>query len=200
MSDSSNLNLSDALFSKTQQRVLGLLFGKPDQSFFTNEIIRWAGLGKGTVMRELERLQAAGILLLSRKGNQAHYQANKACPIFEELFAIARKTFGISDSIKTALQPVSSSILFAFIYGSIAKNEATASSDVDLMIVGQNLHYSEIMELLSPAEESIRRSINPTLYTPEDFHTKLQAANHFLVRVMEQTKIQVIGEVPESHK
>lgn len=200
MSDIQVISLGDALFSKTQQRVLGLLFGKPDQSFFVNEIIRWAGLGKGTVIRELEKLQAAGILLMSRKGNQTHYQANKACPIFEELVAITRKTFGIGDSIKAALQPLLQQIVFAFVYGSIAKNEAIASSDVDLMIVGNDLNYAEVMELLSPVEENLGRSVNPALYTPEDFHTKLQAANHFLVRVMEQTKIQVMGEIPEFQK
>ena len=200
MPDSQSLSLGDALFSKTQQRVLKLLFDRPDQSFFANEIIRWAKLGKGTVIRELERLQVAGIVVLSRKGNQTHYQANKACPIFEELFAITRKTFGIGDSIKTALQPVSQQIVFAFVYGSIAKNEASASSDVDLMIVGHDLNYADVMELLSPVEENLGRSVNPTLYTPEEFHTKLQAANHFLVRVMEQTKIQVMGEISELQK
>lgn len=197
MSTIQPVNLSDALFSKTQQRVLGLLFGKPDQSFFANEIVRWAGLGKGTVMRELERLEVSGVVLLSRRGNQNHYQANKKCPIFEELVSITRKTFGVGDEIKMALQPIAHQIECAFIYGSIAKNEANASSDVDLMIVGKELNYGEVMELLAPVEGSLSRSINPTLYTPEDFATKLRDANHFLVRVMTQTKIAVIGEVPE---
>jgi predicted nucleotidyltransferase len=196
MSANQSLNLGDALFSKTQQRVLGLLFGKPDQSFYANEIVRWAGLGKGTVMRELGRMEMSGIVSLSRQGNQTHYQANKNCPVFDELLSITYKTFGIGDAIKIALQPLFNQIEFAFVYGSIAKNEATASSDVDLMIVGKELNYGEVMELLAPVEESLARSINPTLYTLEDFHTKLRAANHFLVRVIEQTKINVIGELP----
>ena len=97
MNDAKILSLSDALFSKTQQKVLGLLFTKPDQSFFANEIVRWAGLGKGTVMRELEKLHAAGLISRTQIGNQSHYQANPNCPIYIEMAAIVRKTFGITD-------------------------------------------------------------------------------------------------------
>lgn len=189
-------SLGDALFSKTQQKVLGLLFGKPDQSYFTNEIIRWVGLGKGTVMRELERMLAAGLLLQTQKGNQNHYQANQQCPIFQDLVAIVRKTFGIGDAIKTVLAPLESQITQAFIYGSIAKGEATSASDIDLMLVGDDLSYGQIMELLAPVEESLGRTINPTLYSPQDFEAKLMAGNHFLLRVLEQPKISLWGESP----
>ena len=72
----SAIPLSDALFSATQQKVLGLLYGKPDQSSYANEIARWAQVGKGSLMRELERLYNAGILTMHRQGNQTHYQAN----------------------------------------------------------------------------------------------------------------------------
>lgn len=185
--------LADALFSKTQQKVIGLLFGKPNQSYFANEIVRSAGLGKGTVMRELERLHAAGLITFVRQGNQNHYQANSQCPIFQELTAIARKTFGIADLIKDALQPIAAKLQTAFIYGSIAKGEATSESDIDLMLVGSDISYAEVMELLSPTEESLGRTINPTLYTPQDFQTKLSDGNHFLVRVMEQPRIQLMG-------
>lgn len=189
-------SLGDALFSKTQQKVLGLLFGKPDQSYFTNEIIRWVGLGKGTVMRELERMLAAGLLLQTQKGNQNHYQANQQCPIFQDLVAIVRKTFGIGDAIKTVLAPLEPQITQAFIYGSIAKGEATSASDIDLMLVGNDLSYGQIMELLAPVEESLGRTINPTLYSPQDFEAKLTAGNHFLLRVLEQPKISLWGESP----
>lgn len=188
------LNLGDALFSKTQQKVLGLLFTKPDQSFFTNEIVRWAGLGKGTVMRELEKLHAAGLISRVQIGNQSHYQADPGCPIYADIAAIVRKTFGIGDTLKVALTPLASQITQGFIYGSIAKGEATASSDVDLMLVGDELSYSEVMDLLAPAEEMLGRTINPTLYTAQDFAAKLEAGNHFLQRVMEQARIPLWGE------
>ena len=188
-------SLGDALFSKTQQKVLGLLFGKPDQSYFTNEIIRWVGLGKGTVMRELERMLSAGLIVQTQRGNQNHYQANRQCPIYADLVAITGKTFGIGDAIKTLLAPLEPQITQAFIFGSIAKGEATAASDIDLMLVGDDLSYGHIMELLAPAEENLGRTINPTLYTPQDFNAKLTAGNQFLQRVLAQAKIVLWGEL-----
>lgn len=185
------ISLGDALFSKTQQKVIGLLFGKPNQSYFANEIVRSAGLGKGTVMRELERLHSSGLVTLVRQGNQNHYQANSQSPIFQELTAIARKTFGIADLVKDALQPINSKLQTAFIYGSIAKGEATSESDIDLMLVGIDISYAEVMDLLSATEENLGRTINPTIYTPQDFQTKLSSGNNFLVKVMEQPRIQL---------
>ena len=78
-------SIGDALFTKTQQKVLGLLFGKPDKSFYTNEIMRWVSMGRGTVSRELDRLVSAGILTSTRAGNQNHYQANMSNPVYHEL-------------------------------------------------------------------------------------------------------------------
>jgi predicted nucleotidyltransferase len=200
MNDAKILSLSDALFSKTQQKVLGLLFTKPDQSFFANEIVRWAGLGKGTVMRELEKLHAVGLINRTPIGNQSHYQANPACPIYSDIAAIVRKTFGIGDCLKVALAPLHNQITRAFIYGSIAKGEANTGSDVDLMLIGDALSYSDVMELLAPAETLLGRSINPTLYTPQDFAAKLAAGNHFLHRVMEQARIPLWGEDPTENE
>ena len=190
------LSLAEALFTATQQKVLGLMFGKPDQSFYANEIARWAQVGKGSLMRELERLQSAGVLTLTRQGNQTHYQANPNCPIYAELLGITRKTFGIAEPIRQALQPFREQLTWAFIYGSIAKDQANASSDIDLMLIGAGLHYSEVMEQLMPMEEQLGRPLNPTLYTPEDWAAKLAAGNSFVVRVAQQDKINLMGENP----
>jgi len=191
-----HISLADALFTVTQQKVLGLLFGKPDQSFYANEIARWAQVGKGSLMRELERLQSAGVLTLTRQGNQTHYQANPHCPIYAELAGITRKTFGIAEPLRQALQPFAGQLAWAFIYGSIAKDQANASSDIDLMLVGTGLHYSEVMERLMPVEEQLGRPLNPTLYTPEDWTAKLAAGNSFVVRVAQQDKINLMGHDP----
>ncbi|MFL6608677.1 MAG: transcriptional regulator, partial [Pseudomonas sp.] len=136
------LSLGDALFTTTQQRVLGLLFSKPDQSFYTNEIARWAQIGKGSLMRELERLQRSGVLIMTRLGNQTHYQANPDCPIYAELLGIVQKTIGIAEPLRQALEPFSERLRWAFVYGSIAKGQANTSSDIDLMLIGEGLHYS----------------------------------------------------------
>ncbi|EJN21565.1 transcriptional regulator [Pseudomonas sp. WJP1] len=195
-----NLSLSEALFTTTQQKVLGLLFGKPDRSFYANEIARWAQVGKGSLMRELDRLQRAGVLTMSRQGNQTHYQANPDCPIYTELMGITRKTFGIAQPLRDALQPFADQLDWAFVYGSIAKDQANASSDIDLMLIGKGLHYSEVMERLLPLEEQLGRTINPTLYTPEDWAAKIKAENSFVVRVAQQDKINLMGESPMESK
>jgi predicted nucleotidyltransferase len=195
-----NLSLSEALFTTTQQKVLGLLFGKPDRSFYANEIARWAQVGKGSLMRELDRLQRAGVLTMTRQGNQTHYQANPDCPIYAELLGIARKTFGITEPLRQALQPFAEQITWAFVYGSIAKDQANASSDIDLMLIGEGLHYSEVMERLIPMEEQLGRVLNPTLYTPDDWAAKLAAENSFVVRVAQQDKINLMGANPLESK
>ena len=190
------LPLSDALFTATQQKVLGLLYGKPDQSFFANEIARWAQVGKGSLMRELDRLHHAGVLTQSRQGNQTHYQANAACPIYEELLGIVRKTFGIGEQLQIALAPLADQLVWAFVYGSIAKSSDHAGSDIDLMLIGENLAYSDVVERLLPVEENLGRSVNPTIYTPADWLAKKAAGNSFVLRVSEQDKINLIGNPP----
>lgn len=187
--------IGDALFTKTQQRVLGLLYGKPDKSFYTNEIVRWADMGRGTIRRELDRLVSAGLLAVSREGNQHHYQANPDCPVYTELLTIVRKTFGIADVIREALKPLDKQIQLAFVYGSIAKGTDANTSDIDLMLVGEGLSYGDIMELMASLEESLQRPINPTLYNPEDFKSKLANGSSFLVRVLEQPKLMIKGVI-----
>ncbi len=142
------ISLSDALFTKTQQRVLRLLYGKPEDTFYLNEIVRLADVGKGTIKRELERMLAAGLITLTRIGNQNHYQANSQCPIYGELLGIVRKTFGVADVLKSALAPLSDQIDYAFVYGSIAKGNAGAQSDVDLLVITDSLGYADLMVAL----------------------------------------------------
>lgn len=185
--------VGDALFTKTQRRLLALLYGKPDKSFYTNEIVRWAAVGRGAVARELGRLAAAGLLAVFREGNQVRYQANEASPVYRDLLGIVRKTFGVADVVGDALKPVAAQVVLAFIYGSVAKGEDRASSDVDLLLVSDSLAYTELMELLAEAGQLLARPINPTLYTREDLAARLGKKNSFLARVMRQPKIWIKG-------
>lgn len=185
--------IGDALFTKTQQRVLGLLYGNPSRSFYTNEIMRRAQMGRGTVRRELERLVAAGLLVVRQEGNQHHYQANPDNPVYDELLGIVRKTFGIADVIRSVLAPVDEQIDLAFIYGSIAKSEETATSDIDLMVITDSLAYADLMTLLIEAEQSLGRPINPSIYSQSQINDKLKKKSAFISRVMEQPKIWVKG-------
>lgn len=193
-------SISDALFTKTQQKVLGLLFGMPDKSFYTNEIMRWASMGRGTVGRELDKLVNAGLLTATREGNQNHYQANSENPIYTELVSIVKKTFGVADEIRDVVQLFDDNIELAFIYGSIARGTESKSSDIDLMLVGKGLHYGDIIEVLMPLEETLQRTINPTIYDTKDFATKLDKGNSFLTRVMEQPKIMIKGVINDFRK
>lgn len=184
---------ADALFSKTQQRVLAVLFGHSDRSFYANEIIALAASGSGAVQRELARLEAAALVTVLRVGNQKHYQANHAAPIFAELRSIVLKTSGMADVLRAALQPLWQSVELAFVYGSIAKGTQRAGSDVDLMVIGSLPSNAQLLEALMPAQAQLGRVVNPTLYTPEEFAQRVRDGRSFIVRVLEQPKVFVKG-------
>ena len=192
-SNKAKSGLGDALFSKTQQQVLGLLFGHPERSYYANEIVRLADIGIGTVHRELEKLSAAGLLIVKKVGNQKHYQANHESPIFEELRGIVLKTFGIGDVLRQVLVPFADQINLAFIYGSMAKGTDTAGSDIDVMIVSDELSYSDIFGSLTEYENRLGRVVNPTVYDRTEFQQKLAQDGAFLSRIVEQPKIMLIG-------
>ena len=185
--------LSDALFSSVQKRLLALIFGQPERSFYTNELLRLGGTGRGALQRELEKLTSSGLVTRHAIGNQKHYQANRAAPIFEELRSIVRKTFGTTEVLRAALADLREKIQLAFIYGSVAKGTDTANSDIDLMIVADDLAYGDLFERLSEAEATLGRKVNPTLYSPGDF-AKKRRDNHFLARVLSQPKLFLTGD------
>jgi predicted nucleotidyltransferase len=184
---------ADALFTKTQQRVLAILYGQPDRSFYANELIGLAQSGSGAVQRELARLEAARLVTVSRRGNQKHYQANQDAPIFAELHSIVRKTFGLADVIESALAPFWHLIDVAFIYGSLAKGTEHAGSDIDLMVVGALPSNAQLIEALMPAQLQLGRPISPTLYSVEEFVQRIRHRKSFIVRVLEQPKIFLKG-------
>lgn len=192
--------LGDALFTTTQQNLLGLLYSRPGKSFYTREILRLTGMGVATIKSGLDRMVAAGILSMTRIGNQHHYQANPECPIYEELLGIVKKTFGIADALRQALKPVDNQLQIAFVYGSIAKGTDVSDSDIDLMLVGFDLAYGDVIALLMPVELSLARSINPTIYTPEEFYSKLMEGSGFLGRVKDQPKLMIKGVIDDVGK
>lgn len=193
MGNGKRISISDVLFSGVQQRVLGLLFGQPDRSFYANEIERLGMTGRGALERELKRMTASGLVTMTVVGRQKHYQANRNSPIFQEIRAITLKTFGLSDVLRVALSKYADAIRIAFIYGSVAKGMDTATSDIDVMVVAEGLTYSHLFEALTKAEETLGRKVSPTLYSPEDFLRKLQGDNHFVARVLNQPKIVLLG-------
>src|SRR5688572_1680971 len=143
--------LADALFAKVQQRVLGVLFGYHHRSFYANEVIGLARSGTGAFQRELTRLEASALVTAARVAKQKHYQANAGSALFEELRALVLKTSGLADVLRAALTPVAPGIRAAFVYGSIAKGQDTASSDIDLMVVSDCLTYADLFGALEKA-------------------------------------------------
>lgn len=186
-------SLAAALFSGTQQRVLGLLFGQPERSFYATELISLAGVGSGAVQRELARLAQSGLVTVKPVGNQKHYQANPASPIYAELCGVVRKTVGLAEPLRSALALLAPQIKAAFVYGSIAKKEDTASSDIDLMLLSDTLTFADVILALQAATEELGREVNPNIYTPHDFAKRLKEGGSFVSRVMEQSKIWLIG-------
>ena len=149
-------------------------------------------IGVKNPFNELAKLGEAGLLVVSRQGNQNQYQANKASPIFNELKHIVQKTFGIADVVREALAPVLINFERAFIYGSAAKGEAHAASDVDVMLVGEGLSYADIMQRLESVETRLQRTVNPTLYSPAEFAKRVDESQSFILGVMEQPKINLL--------
>jgi predicted nucleotidyltransferase len=185
--------LAGALFSKTQQRVLGVLFGNPDRSFYSAEIIARARGGTGTVLRELARLEASGLITARHVGNQRHYQANRESPVFNELHSIIAKTVGVADPLRQALKRVAPKITVAFVYGSIARKKDTAHSDIDLMIISDRLTYGDVYPALESAGKAVGRQVNPTIYTPSEFKKRVKARNAFVTKVLGLPKLWIIG-------
>jgi predicted nucleotidyltransferase len=188
-------SIANALFSRTLQRVLAVLYGDPEQSFFATEIFRHAASGRGGVQRELERLTDSGLVVVTSIGNQRHYRANPAAPIFSELRSIILKTSGLADPLTDALAPLTKQIELALVYGSVARGEAHAESDVDLLVVASGLTLERLYSRLAAAEAAIGRRIQPVLLTPAEFRHRRSNRNSFLAKVLSGEMIQLIGSV-----
>ena len=194
-----NSSLAEALFTKTQQRVLGLLFGNPEQSYYTNEVVRFAETGIGTIQRELTRLEAAGLITSRKVGNQMHYQANRAAAIFEELHGIVIKTVGLADVLRNTLLPLQEQIECAFIFGSIAQGKERITSDVDVMVIG-NASFEDVVQAIYSSQETLHREVSPVVMSASEFSSKVLQGDRFVSRIVSEPKIFLIGESDELGK
>ena len=186
-------SVADALFPKGRQRVLAVLYGNVDRSFYANEIIRLAGTGTGAVQRELESLAGAGLVTVTRVGNQKHFQANARAAVYGALHDLVVKTSGVADVLRAALADVAMDVRAAFVYGSVAKNEDRSASDIDLMVISDRLAYADVFAALESATRRLGRTVNPTVYSREEFARRARGRNAFVSRVMTQPKIWIIG-------
>ena len=185
-------SIADALFTRTRQRLLALLFGQRSRSFFATELIRLTGSGSGAVQRELERLSSSGLVNVSLVGKRKHYQANPESPVFEELRSLVVKTVAVRQPVQEALEPLAARISLALIYGSVADGTDTVSSDIDLLIVADNLMLEDLYSALIPVEEDLGRRIHPTLYTSREFAGRKAADSGFVTRVLGREHLVLI--------
>lgn len=188
-------SLADALFSRTQQRVLSLVFGQPERAFALSELIALAGSGTGAVQREVQKLLDSKLIVVTTAGRHRRYQANHAAPIFEELRSIVEKTAGVPGRLRTALAALADRVQLALLYGSVAKQADTAMSDIDVLLVSDDLTLEEVFTALQDAERDLGRRVSPTLYTSDEFRRRRRSGHPFLTRVLDGPHIVLAGEL-----
>jgi len=184
---------AEALFTASQRRVLGLLFGQPHRSFFTKELIDLSGIGSGAVQRELSKLLDSGLVRQTVLGNQKHYRANSDAPIYEALVDIVQKTMGVAGMVRDTLLPLAEDIHFAILFGSVAKGSDRAQSDIDVLIVSDTLPLDRVFAALAPAEQALGRTVAPTVYSTAEFLKRRKQSNAFLTRVMAGPHVVLLG-------
>jgi predicted nucleotidyltransferase len=184
--------LSSILFTEYRSRVLGLLLLHPERSYYLREIARLTATVPGTLKREMDKLLEVDLLTVKKVGNQNHYQANRECPIYEDLTNVLRKTSGLSDVLIAALLPLSEKIQSAFIFGSVASGKVNAKSDIDLMLIGE-VTYAEVVLLLHPLQEQLGREINPKIYADKEWSKLVKDNGAFVHDVLRKQKLFIIG-------
>jgi predicted nucleotidyltransferase len=190
-------SIGASLFGATRQAVLRLFFSHPDERYYQRQAIRMIGLGSGAVQRDLEHLTSAGLLTRTVDGRQTYYQANRRSPIFSELRGLVRKTVGVTEVLRSGLETLGSQIRVAFVYGSVAKGTETSASDIDLMIIADDISLEMTVSALADSQAELGRELNPSVYSTEDFCRKLAQGHHFLNTVLNGPKLFIIGDQRE---
>ena len=186
------MDISNLFKSKVRKALFKLYFTNPDSEFYLRELERMLSIPVSMIRKELLRLEKEGIFAFHKKGNLAYYHVNKAYPLFSELKSIVFKTIGVQGLLTEALQKIKG-IEIAFIYGSYAKGNEKANSDIDLCIVG-TVDESILLRRINELEKLLRREINYTLYTEKEFTEKRRKKNSFILDLISNPKIMLIGE------
>ena len=184
--------LQEIFSSQARVAILGLFLLNPSDRFYMREVATRSGQPIRAVQRELGRLETVGLLSHTMDGNRKYYQVNKNCPIFPELKAIFLKTFALGDTLRQHLLRPEKDIIVAFIYGSYAKAQETATSDIDLFVVG-DVTASELSKALSPAKEGLGRELNAVAMPPQELKAKVKAQNHFVLSILSEPKLFLVG-------
>ena len=185
-------DLGTVFFGAYRRQVLGLLLLHPGESFHLREIARATNTQPGTLRRELAQLADAGVLSREKLGNLVRYKADSACPIYDELRGILKKTAGVADVLREGLASLGDKISVAFVYGSVASGAERRSSDIDVMVVG-SASFEEVVGALHSSQEQLRREINPSVYGLAEFKKKAKEKGSFVARVLKEPKLFIQG-------
>jgi predicted nucleotidyltransferase len=188
--------LMNLLFPSARQRVLAVLLLQPGEGFHRRELARLAGSHAGTLARELDKLVAAGLVQRQARGNQVVYRADARHPLYPELSALFRKTHGVAATLRESLAPVAEQVRAALLFGSMARGTHTASSDVDVLVVG-DVSFSALVQALYPAQQTLGREINPVLYTPSEFRTRISEGGGFAQALRSSSNVLLIGDADD---
>jgi len=183
--------VAEILSSKIRAEIFRILFGTRDDALYMREIERRSGFSTGTVQQELKKLSRLELVTNNRDGNRLYYKANKDHPLYPEIRNIVLKTIGLVDTIQEALDQ-SSDIECAFVFGSIARHDETAHSDIDLMVIG-TVGLREVTTMLSGLSVTIGREINPHVMSSKEFVKRRKQGDHFITSILQQPKIFVRG-------
>lgn len=178
--------------SKIRQDVLGLFYTNQSKKYYLRELERILGYSAGSIRRELLKFQKDNLFKTEKVGNLLYYSLNTKHPLFKELKSIITKSIGIEKVLKEALKSLKG-IKIAFIYGSFAEGKERASSDIDLMIIG-NPDTSLLNEKLCELEKKLTREINPTVYSLAEYKSRRKARSGFILNLLKNPKILLIGE------
>ena len=184
------------LFPKTRREILAATLLHPDKWWYLSDLARALDAVPQALRRELNQLVAAGILQERSDGNRVYFKPDQECPILLELQSIFLKTAGLVDVLRDVLKTHAKRIKSAFVYGSIARGEELASSDVDLMVIGDIL-LSKLASPLKKAEDKLSRSVNPTVYSLHEYRKKLRQGNNFITKVHSSEKLFLVGSKDE---
>jgi predicted nucleotidyltransferase/DNA-binding HxlR family transcriptional regulator len=189
----------ELMFNRYRRTLLAQLFLRPDERFHLRELARMTEISAGSIHRELKAMAEAGLLIRTQVGNQVLYQADPGCSIYEELASIFRKTTGLAKLLGDQLNKISDNIDVAIIFGSMASGQQNSESDVDVLVLG-DLELLDVVKVLSPVGQTLRREINPVVMTAEVFAANVMSKDRFALRIVEEPKIFVIGDADEFAK
>jgi len=188
-----NASLLDSLLPSVRQGVLAATLTQPEKWWYLSELAQFLHTRPSSLQRELRSLEQSGILQQRKDGRRTYFKAETRSPIFRELRSIFQKTVGLVPTLRQALRPFENKITCSFVYGSVARGEERATSDVDLMVIGK-AGLAQLSPLLRKAEKRLGREVNVTNYSVDEFRKKVAEGDHFLATVLKGDLQFVKGE------